>query len=151
MTGSLTMSGPKISLSRRLPIAESLRPKSAPGYRRHDRDLVLLAHLGLEARPQPDVLVIQVHVDELPQLALVVQQPVAEARVAGVERLDRRLEIARLHRHGDLSVGQPAKRAWDSKLRHVYIFTFSRNDFSVGSISTRLAWPSTEASTSAVF
>src|SRR5665213_3307591 len=118
MTGSLTMSGPNISLSRRLPIAESLRLKSAPGYCRHDRDLVLLGDLGLEAWPQADVLIVQVHVDELPQLALVVQEPVPEARVPRVERLDRRLEIGRLDRHGDLTLGQPAKRAWDSKLRH---------------------------------
>src|SRR5450631_3651638 len=118
MTGSLTMSGPNISLRRRLPIAESLKPESAPGYRRHDRDLVLFADLGLEAWPQADVLVVQVHVDELPQLALVVKEPVPESRVASVERFDCRLEIARLDRHGDLTVGQSAKRAWDSKLGH---------------------------------
>src|ERR1700693_1734230 len=115
MTGSLTMSGPNISLSRRLPIAESLKPKSAPGYRRHNRDLILLADLGLQARSQAHVLVVQVHVHELPQLALVVQEPVPKAGIAHVERLDRRLEVGRLDRHGDLTLGQPAQRAWDSK------------------------------------
>src|SRR6476646_2902542 len=119
MTGSLTMSGPKISLSRRLPIAESLKLNRPSGYRRHDRDLVLLPDFGLEARPQPDVLVVQIDVHELPQLTLVVKQPVAKAWVAGVQRLDRRLEIARLDRHCELSAGQPAKRTWDSKLRHL--------------------------------
>src|SRR5487761_1184413 len=118
MTGSLTMSGPNISLSRRRPIAESLKPKSPPGHRRHDRDLVLLTDLGLEAWSKAYILVVQVDVDELPQLTLVVQESVPKARVAGVERLDRRFQVVRLNRHGDLTVGEPAQRAWDAKLRH---------------------------------
>src|SRR6266550_6502998 len=118
MTGSLTMSGPKISLSRRLPIAESLKLKSAPGYRGHYRDLVLLAHLGLEARTQPYVLIVEVDVHELPQLALLVEQPVLEPWVARVQRLDRRPEVAGFDRHGDLPFRQPAQWSRNSKLRH---------------------------------
>src|SRR6267378_1632095 len=118
MTGSLTMSGPKISLSRRLPIVESLKLKSAPGYRGHNRDLVLLAHLGLEARPQAHVLIVEVDVHELPQLSLLVEQPVLEPGVPGVQRLYRRPQVARFDRHGDLAFRQPAQGSWNSKLRH---------------------------------
>src|SRR5487761_460751 len=106
MTGSLTISGPNISLRRLLPMVESLKAKSAPRYRRHDRDLVLLAHLGLETGPQAHVLVVQIDVDELPQLTLVIEQPVPEAGIAGVQRLDRGHEITRFNRDRDLAVGQ---------------------------------------------
>src|SRR4029077_17064468 len=115
MTGSFTMSGPKMSLSRRLPMAGSLRGIGAPRYGRHDRDLVLLCDLGLQPRPQPDVLVVEVDVDELPELSLVVQQAVPEAGEARIQRLDGRAEVARLDLHRDLAVGKPPERAWNAE------------------------------------
>src|SRR5260370_32105245 len=94
MTGSLTMSGPKISLRRRLAMRRSLICRLASGYSRHDRDLVLLGHLGRKAGAETDVLVVQVYVHELPELAARVQQPVLEAGVARLDRVDRRPQIA---------------------------------------------------------
>jgi len=44
---------------------------------------------------QPYVFVVQVDVDELAQLAALIEQPVLEAGIAGVQRLDRRAEISR--------------------------------------------------------
>ena len=76
----------------------------APGDCRHYRDLVLFTDLGLEPGPKPHVLVVQIDIDELPELALVVEQPALEPRVAGVEGLDGRTEVGRFDLHGDLAI-----------------------------------------------
>src|SRR5258707_3187184 len=144
------MAGPKISFSRLRPIKRSLSPLPPSGHRGDDRDLVLRLNLRPEPRTEPHVLVVQVHVDELTQLALLVEQSVLEAGVARVERLDGGREVARLHVDCVLAARKTPQRTRDSKLCH-QIFTFSRNDFSVGSISTRRALPFADASTSAVF
>src|SRR5439155_23763186 len=123
----------------------------APGDRRHDRDLVLLPHLGPQSGAQADVLVVQVDVHELPKVAVLVEQPVLEARVLGVEGDDSAHEVRGFDVNRDVAVGQAAQGSGDSKLCHLYKLTFSRNDFIVGSISTRRACPFAEVSTSAVF
>src|SRR5712692_1498821 len=118
MTGSLTMSGPKISLRRRLAIRRILICRRAPGHSRHDRDLVLLRHLRIEAGAQTNVLVVQVDVHELPEPPALVQQAILEAWVARVERIDRRPEIRGFDGDCDLALGEAPKRSWDAKLRH---------------------------------
>src|SRR5437762_3345896 len=139
MTGSLTIAGPKISLSRRLPMRRVYPPHprvgrsgrdrlagaggegirdSAPCDRRHYRDLVLFRHLGLEPGSQADVFIVQIDVDELPQLPSVVQQAVPEPWVAGVERVDGGAQIGGFHDHCDLPFGEASKRAWNAELRH---------------------------------
>src|SRR5258708_5101602 len=150
ITGSLTMAGPKINFSRLRPIARSLSPLATPGYSRDDRDLVLRLNLRTQPRTEPNVLVVQVHVHELTKLALLVEQAVLETGIARVQRLDGRGEVDRLDVDGGLAVRKTAQRTRDSKLWH-QIFTFSRNDFSVGSISTRREWPLADSSTSAAF
>src|SRR5438445_4586495 len=130
MTGSFTSEGPKMSLSRLLAItARSLLSARSPGHRRHDRDLVLVANLRLEAGTEPDVLVVQVHVHELSELALVVEKAILEARVARVERLDRSLQVVGAHLDSDLAVREPAQRSGNSEMSHRQICTISRNDF----------------------
>src|SRR6266851_2461384 len=118
MTGSLTSACPKINLSRRLAMRRSLVSRTTSGDGRHDRDLVLLGHLRLEAGAEPDVLVIEVDVHELAELAVVVEQAVLEARVAPVEGVDRRPDIGALDGHGYLALGEAPKRSGDTKLRH---------------------------------
>src|ERR1700674_4913537 len=130
------MSGPKINFNRLRPMERSLSPAKAPGHRGDDRDLVLRMNLRPQPRTEPHVLVVQVHVDELAKLALLVEQAVLEAGIARVKRLNRGREVARLDVDGGLPIRKTPQWTRDSKLCH-QIFTFSRNDFSVGSISTR--------------
>src|SRR3990170_1439604 len=62
--------------------------RSASGHRGHDADLVP----RLEGRPQTlveaDVLAVDVHVDEPPQLARLVTQALLQARVLPLQRID---------------------------------------------------------------
>src|SRR5438270_10863178 len=130
MTGSFTSEGPKMSFSRRLAItAGSLLSERSPGHRGHDRDLVLVADARLEARAEPDVLVVEVDVDELAELAPVVEKAVLETRVARVEGFDRALQVVGADLDGDLTVREPAQRSGNSEVSHRQICTFSRNDF----------------------
>src|SRR6266851_8485605 len=118
MTGSFTMSGPKISLRRRLAMWRSLSGGLTSGHSRHDRDLVLLGHLGRKAGAEADILVVQVDVHELSKLALRVQQAVLEAGVLGVQCVDRRPEVGGFNGDGHIALGEAPKRSGDTKLRH---------------------------------
>src|SRR5439155_9258605 len=118
ITGSLTSEGPKISFSLLLATAGSLSGPSAPSYCWNDRNFVPVGDFGAEPRAEADVLVVQVDVDELPQLPALVEEPVLEARVAGVERLDRRAQVGPADLNSDLAVRQPAERAGNSELCH---------------------------------
>src|SRR5262249_6931780 len=120
-----------------------------------------------EALAQPDVLVVQEQVDELPRLALVVEQPALEAGEARVQLIDGGPQVARLHRHRGLSVTQAAQGTGDAEHGHFayslaqlampstqggrrrHTDTFSRNERRLGCISTCRAKPSPET-TSAV-
>src|ERR1700680_1495211 len=112
------MSGPKINFSRLRPMERSLSPAKAPGHRGDDRDLVLRLYLRPQPRTEPHVLVVQVHVDELTQLALLVEQAVFEAGIARVKRVDGGREAPRLHVHSGLPVRKTAQRTRDSELCH---------------------------------
>src|SRR5712692_7066586 len=112
------MAGPKMSLSRRLAIGRSLNRALASGDGRHDGDFVIIGHLRLESRPKPDVFIIEVHVHELAELAVVVEQAVLEAGVALVEGVDRRPDIRSFYCHGHLAFGEAPERAGDAKLGH---------------------------------
>src|ERR1700694_4897813 len=79
------------------PHTRSLSPVETPGHRGNDRDLVLLVNFRTQARTEPHVLIIQVDVDELAQLATLVEQTVPEAGVASVQSSDCRPEVCRLH------------------------------------------------------
>src|SRR5260370_6956598 len=114
-----------MSLRRRLAIRRSL---SGPASRdrRHDRDLVLLRHLRLQAAAKADVLVVEVDVDELPQLAPIVEQAVFEARAAAVHCVGRSAEVPSFDHHGPPAAGQAADPPADPAFSH-YTFTFSRH------------------------
>src|SRR6266478_7641587 len=118
MTGSLTRSGPKINLRRRLAMTRSLGPEGTSRDSRDDGDLVLLRHFRLEARTEPDVLVVEVHVHELPELAILVEEAVFEPGIAPVQRLDRRPDVGAFDGNGHLTVREPAEGAGNSELRH---------------------------------
>src|SRR4030081_2178537 len=115
MTGSLTSAEPKMSFRRRRPMGRSLNSNRSPGYSRHDRDLVPIGTFGLEPRAQADVLVVQVEVDELPELAFIVEQAVSESRIALVQGRDRGLDVGRIDAHRDLAVGKAGQRAGDAE------------------------------------
>src|SRR5690348_4409542 len=102
MTGSLTREGPKISFSLLRATAGSLSGEGPSGDRRDDRNLVPLPQLRLQAGAEPNILIVEVDVDELAQLAALIKQAVLEAWIAGVERLDGRAEVGAAHLDGDL-------------------------------------------------
>src|ERR1700716_1284981 len=81
MTGCVTASRAKVSLTRRL-------GKSAAGDRWHDGEVVALAQLGLEPGAEADVLVVLVDVDELAKLAVGVVDALPEAGVLGLKRAE---------------------------------------------------------------
>src|SRR5216683_7057151 len=113
------MAGPKISFRRRLPISGSLSSEVASGDGGNDRDLVLLVNLGRQPSTEAHVLVVQVYVDELAQLAGLIEQAILEARVACVQCGDGRREVGGLHVNGHLAVRKTAQRAGDAELRHL--------------------------------
>src|ERR1700730_1564317 len=96
-----------------------LAPGTASGDRRHDRDLVFLAHRRAEALALPDVLLVEEEVHELPGLTLVVEQPALEAGEPGVQLVDRGAEVLRLHCHCRFSAAQAAERSGDAEHGHV--------------------------------
>src|SRR6266566_6931437 len=112
------MSGPKISFSRRRPIPRSLSPEATPGHRRHDRDLVPGADFRVQAGTEAYVFVVQVHVDKLTQLTALIEQPVLEAGIPGVQRLDRRAEISGLDVNRRLTLREAAQWAGNAELSH---------------------------------
>src|SRR2546421_9623697 len=138
MTGSVTSSRPKISLTRRRAIARSLtrsassgevpegrslragfaRPDAkgglAPCYGRDDRDLVLRVELRVKSAREAHVLVVQVHVHELPEVARRVEQAVLEAGVARVELLDRLPQVIRLQLDCRVPLREGAQRSRDA-------------------------------------
>src|SRR5712692_11584900 len=80
----------------------------------HDGDLVALLQRGLGALEEPDVLLVDVDIDEAPDLPAVLHQPLLEARVLALEVQDyvvhgvaRGLDLGR-------ALGHAAKRRWDS-------------------------------------
>src|SRR5437868_9774065 len=61
------------------------RPASAPRHRGQDGDDVAVAQLGVELIEVTDVVVVAVHVDELVQPALIVDELAGEPRIPGSE------------------------------------------------------------------
>src|SRR5712692_2840961 len=84
----------------------------------HDRDLVAGLQPGVQPLAQPHVLVVQEDVHELPYLALVVEQPLLEARMLPLQLLDRAAQVVRLHGDRQLAVAEPPERPWNPELGH---------------------------------
>src|SRR5450759_3947588 len=120
------MAAPKISFNRLRPIERSLSPAATPGHCRHDRDLVLLVTLRPQPRTEPDVLVVQVHVDELTKLTLFIEQAVPEAGIARVQRIDGVGKVGRLDVDRGLTIRQATQWTGDSKLRHLDFHHFAK-------------------------
>src|SRR5947209_2162057 len=119
MTGSVTSSRVKISRTRRRDnSAGSLKPVQPSGHRRDDRHLVAGADLGVEAAGEADVLVVQVDVDKLAEIAGGVEEPLPEAGEARVELLDRGAQVAGLDLDRGLPLGEVAERTRNSNGCH---------------------------------
>src|SRR5207245_2814761 len=104
-------------------------------------DLVRLLELGVEAVPEADVLVVQVDVDELPGLAVRVEQPVLEAGIAAVERLDGGAQVKGLDFDGRGALAQTAKRAGYAELGQLDDLLRLKHGPSRGTISKRRLFP----------
>src|SRR5438067_12656843 len=117
MTGSVTRSRLNTSLTRRRATASMLDRPGASGDGGHDRDLVRLLELDVEAVAEPDVLIVQIDVHELAGLAVGVEQPVLEARVATVQRVDGPAQVLSVDVDGRGALAQAPERAGDAELR----------------------------------
>src|SRR5258708_24857399 len=111
ITGSVTSSGLKLSLPRRLATGTRLQ---AAGDGGDDRQVVVLADGGVETLAEADVGVVEVDVDELAELAGAVVETVVEARELDLEVLERQRHGRALHLDLRASVGQAAKWPWDA-------------------------------------
>src|SRR6478752_6605447 len=88
---------------------------SAAGDRGQHDDLVAVAEPGLEAAEEPDVLVVDVDVDEPAQVAAV-EQPVLEPGVVALQVVDQRAQVGALAAHRLLAVGVGAQDGRDADL-----------------------------------
>src|SRR4051794_22253910 len=96
--------------------SESNRIASASSDGREDRHRVAVAELGLEAAEEPDVLVVEVDVDEPAQRTLVVDQPATQPGVLAGEVVQQRLEGVALALDLLLVGGQWAQDGRDADL-----------------------------------
>src|SRR5207302_2867948 len=98
--------------------ARSLVEWPPTGDRGDDRHLVLGLELHVQPPAEADVLVVQVDVHELAQVARGVEDALAKAGEAALELLDRTPQVARLHLDCRLALGQGPQRAGDSHSCH---------------------------------
>src|SRR5574337_1840679 len=110
MTGSWIRSGGNVSRTRTRVIRGPWG--SAARDRRDDGDVVALLQGGLLALEEADVLLVDVDVDEPPDLAALLDQPLPEPGVLPLEVLDQvhhgvalRLHLARALRHSPQGSG----------------------------------------------
>ena len=97
---------PDSGVSRRL----SCRPAvSAAGDGRNDRDGLAVGHRGGQSVEKPHILVGDEHVDEPAQPAVVVEEPVAEAGIGTIERLEHLADRGALDGHLAGTAGQRAQ------------------------------------------
>src|SRR5947207_11706303 len=82
----------------------SAPPGLASGDRRDDRQIVTVLQRRLEPRPESNVLVVPVDVDELAELTLVVVEPLPKARVFVVQLVERLRDVVGI----DLDDGRAA-------------------------------------------
>src|SRR6478752_368153 len=99
---------------RRSAITASRSGRAAGDGRQHD-DLVAVAERGLEAADEAHVLVVDVDVDEAAQVA-VLDQPVLDARVVGLEVVDERTEAGAVGGDRLLTAGVGAQDGRDPDL-----------------------------------
>src|SRR5437868_2824347 len=98
------------------------RGASAPCDRRDDGKVVAVLQRRLESGAEPNVFVIPVNVDELPELALVVVEALAEARVLLVQHVEGLRDVARVDLDDGRPAGELAQGAGDANFdRHVVV------------------------------
>src|SRR6184192_4979478 len=102
-------------------------PSSAPpglssGDRRDDRQIVAVLQRRLEPRPEPNVLVVPVDVDELPKLAFVVIEPLPKARVFLVQLVERLRDVVGIDLDDGRAASELAQRPGYANFdRHVVV------------------------------
>src|SRR4029077_19476879 len=80
--------------------------ESASGDRRHDGEVVAVLERRFQPRPEANVLVVPVDVDELAELALVVIEALLETREFLVQLVERLRHVAGI----DLNNGRAARQ-----------------------------------------
>src|SRR5690348_18472526 len=117
MTGSLRLSPRNV---RRTVVRAT--GASAPCNRRDDGEVVAVLQRRLESGAESYVLVVPVDVDELAQLALVVVEPLAKARILLVQLVERLRDIAGIDLDNGRSASQLTQGAGDANFdRHVVV------------------------------
>src|ERR1700694_1955586 len=99
---------------------------SASGDRRHDGEVVAVLERRLQPRPEPNILVVPVDVDELAELPLVVVEALLETRKLLVQFVKRLRHVTGIDLDNGRTTGQLPKGARDTDLdRHVVVVIIS--------------------------
>src|SRR3984893_11322819 len=100
---------------------------SASGDRRYDGEVVAVLERRLQPRPEANILVVPVDVDELAKFSLVVIQALLETRELLVQFVKRLRHVAGIDLDNGRTAGQLPKSARDADLdRHVVVVIISR-------------------------
>src|SRR5207237_10537306 len=95
---------------------------SAPCNRRDDGEVVAVLQRLLEPGAEPNVFVVPVDVDELPELAFVVIKTLAKAGVFLIQRVQRLGDVARIDLDDSRPASELAQRAGHANFdRHVVV------------------------------
>src|ERR1700704_1872468 len=95
---------------------------SASGHRRHDGEVVAVLERRLQPRPEANVLVVPVNVDELAELALVVVEALLESRELLVQFGEGLRHVASIDLDDGRAARQLPQSAGDANLdRHVVV------------------------------
>src|SRR4029077_3810282 len=116
---------------------------SAPGDRRHDGEVVAVLERRLQPRPEANVLVVPVDVDELAELPLVVVEALLEAREFLVQLVERLGYVPGIDLNNGRTTGQLPQGTGDANFdRHVVVIIGSQPAAHPPPLGGRAGWRS---------
>src|SRR5216683_1043145 len=94
---------------------------SASGDGRHDGEVVAVHELGLQSRPEANILIVPVDVDELAELTLVIVKALLETREFLIQLVQRLRDVGGIDLDNGRAAGQLPQGAGDANLDRHYV------------------------------
>src|SRR5216683_1330637 len=94
---------------------------SASGDGRHDGEVVAVHELGLQSRPEANILIVPVDVDELAELTLVIVKALLETREFLIQLVQRLRDVTGIDLDNGRAAGQLPQGAGDANLDRHYV------------------------------